>query len=80
MIPCILKHACPTPEEKKQKFEQEEVHSYEKKAHELAHFCDTDVTLIIHTCKDGRYFTCNSTESRALVTIERANSEPLSPI
>jgi hypothetical protein len=32
------------------------------KAHELAEFCDVDVTLIICNRKTGRYFTYNSVD------------------
>jgi hypothetical protein len=32
-----------------------------KKAQELAQFYDADVALIIHTRKDSRYYTYNST-------------------
>jgi hypothetical protein len=36
-----------------------------KKARELAQFCDADVTLIIRTHKDCRYYTYNSTGLKA---------------
>ena len=36
-----------------------------KKAHELVQLCNTDVALIIHTYKDGHYYTYNSTSLKS---------------